>query len=653
MDERGQGAEEQQQAPTGDADVSFRIFLNYRRKDAETAVGRLWDTLTRGLNDQPGFTEAQIFKDIDTIEPGVDFREAIRDAVAASDVFLAVIGTEWLSAVDARGQRRLDDPADFVRFEIQAALQRAAERNDVRVVPTLVQGAKMPAVEELPEPLSALVDRNAVELTDERWPYDAGRLLVRLKQLEQEKAKRIASDQEAAALAERERMAVEQAEREQAEREQAERDRAARALESRQAQAREAADISAREPRTREADQLRQGDVPSQRAKISRRTLLSLGAGILAVAAGVTAILAVRDGESLETRPDQRSTTWTSSDVPAGVALLLDVAALPGGEAVAVGGGEGRPRVVVSDGGSGWSEETVAGGNGTMYTVAASRTATVAGGTVHDDADKDGEIWKRGAHSWTPVCTRSCADPRSGASGRQEVDALTTTKSGSFVAVGMDTEDAAVWFSQDGSAWNRRAGDDRDLRGAQGNVKIMNGVATVGTRRLVAVGRSGRKGATWSSEDDGRTWTTAKSVPASVEGGQVVLTAVAASSSSRVVAVGYTTQRGGSNSAVAWLSTDGGSTWEQAGVANASARGQKMDDVVWSGSYWTALGQDRSEETGKVIAAVWRSSDGEQWKEVQSKSFSADRDRSIAAAALAGERMIAVGAGIWTSERSE
>src|ERR687895_314791 len=79
----------------------FRIFISYRRDDSAGHVGRLWDALRAGLEGQPGFSEDQIFMDIDAIEPGVDFREAIRKALEASDVFLAVIGRGWLTAADS------------------------------------------------------------------------------------------------------------------------------------------------------------------------------------------------------------------------------------------------------------------------------------------------------------------------------------------------------------------------------------------------------------------------------------------------------------------------------------------------------------------------------------------------------------------------
>jgi hypothetical protein len=86
-------------------------------------------------------------------------------------VLLAVIGPRWLSVANKDGKRRIDDPNDFVRLEIAAALRR-----DVRVIPVLVEGATMPSAEELPEDIKALARRQAHELSDRRWDYDADQL---------------------------------------------------------------------------------------------------------------------------------------------------------------------------------------------------------------------------------------------------------------------------------------------------------------------------------------------------------------------------------------------------------------------------------------------------------------------------------------------
>ena len=141
------------------------IFISYRREDAPGHAGRLYDALTSR------FGEEQVFMDLD-MEPGVDFVEQINEAVASCRLLIAVIGPRWATAEDARGRRRLDDPADFIRVEVEAGLRQAG----VRVVPVLVQGAQMPSAEELAPALADLARRNALELSDGRWNYDVDRL---------------------------------------------------------------------------------------------------------------------------------------------------------------------------------------------------------------------------------------------------------------------------------------------------------------------------------------------------------------------------------------------------------------------------------------------------------------------------------------------
>jgi hypothetical protein len=124
------------------------------------------------------FSEGQVFIDVDTIEPGVDFAEAIFRAVAACTVLLAIIGPAWLTATNQRGRRRLDDPDDIVRLEIEAALAR-----DVRVIPILVEGAVMPRREDLPKSLAGLARRNALFVRHESFRYDAGRLITAIERI--------------------------------------------------------------------------------------------------------------------------------------------------------------------------------------------------------------------------------------------------------------------------------------------------------------------------------------------------------------------------------------------------------------------------------------------------------------------------------------
>lgn len=142
------------------------IFISYRRQDSRGDAGRLATDL------KAAFGEEQIFRDIETIEAGSDFAKAIGDAVGSCDVLLAVIGPSWLTTSD-KNRRRLDDPDDFVRLEIVAALNRG-----IGVIPVLVGDATMPRREDLPKPLHKLARRQAHELSDSRWAFDVQKLVT-------------------------------------------------------------------------------------------------------------------------------------------------------------------------------------------------------------------------------------------------------------------------------------------------------------------------------------------------------------------------------------------------------------------------------------------------------------------------------------------
>jgi hypothetical protein len=131
-------------------------------------AGRLGDRLSARFD--------RVFMDIDTIEPGVDFTEVIRQAVDECDVLLALIGDHWVSAVDERGRRRLDDPNDWIVEEIKVALRRG-----IRVIPVLVDGARMPSRDQLPEVLAPLARRQALTVRHESFSSDAARLIAAIE----------------------------------------------------------------------------------------------------------------------------------------------------------------------------------------------------------------------------------------------------------------------------------------------------------------------------------------------------------------------------------------------------------------------------------------------------------------------------------------
>jgi hypothetical protein len=140
--------------------------MSYRRQETEWPAGWLFDRLAEH------FHGAEVFKDIDSIEFGDDFVEVITTAVQSCDVLLALIGDRWLTMTDDEGRRRIDNPDDYVRIEIEAALDR-----NVRVVPILIYGARMPRAQDVPPSLAGLVRRQALELSVSRFDDDVSRLL--------------------------------------------------------------------------------------------------------------------------------------------------------------------------------------------------------------------------------------------------------------------------------------------------------------------------------------------------------------------------------------------------------------------------------------------------------------------------------------------
>jgi hypothetical protein len=146
-----------------------KIFISYRRDDSRADSGRLYDRLSVTF---PG----RVFRDVASIEPGVEWDEAIAHVLSQTDACIVVIGKNWVSITDDTGKRRMDDPHDVVRQEVAAVLRR-----QMRVFPILVGGAKMPAAEDLPEDLRPLCRRNAMELSEQHWDEGVQRLLQALE----------------------------------------------------------------------------------------------------------------------------------------------------------------------------------------------------------------------------------------------------------------------------------------------------------------------------------------------------------------------------------------------------------------------------------------------------------------------------------------
>jgi len=148
------------------------IFISYRREDSAGYAGRLYDRLAAH------FGAERVFMDVEGIAPGTDFVDAIERAVTSCKVLIVLIGDEWLAIQDNSGQRRLDDPNDFIRLETSTALKR-----DIRVVPVLLEDARMPRSDELPDELAGLSRRQAIEISHKQWEASTGNLIEALDKI--------------------------------------------------------------------------------------------------------------------------------------------------------------------------------------------------------------------------------------------------------------------------------------------------------------------------------------------------------------------------------------------------------------------------------------------------------------------------------------
>jgi hypothetical protein len=149
------------------ASLTGNIFISYRRNDASANAGRLHDHLCER------FGTRHVFMDVDDIEPGQDFVKVIDDMLDDCAALIVVMGTIWQSGENAE---RLEDSEDFVRLEIQRALERK-----VLIIPVLVKGASMPGPEQLPDAISAFARRQAFEIRDARFHVDINQLIDALE----------------------------------------------------------------------------------------------------------------------------------------------------------------------------------------------------------------------------------------------------------------------------------------------------------------------------------------------------------------------------------------------------------------------------------------------------------------------------------------
>ncbi len=147
------------------------IFISYRRQDSSAIVGRVIDRL------ETNFGKGHIFRDLDSIGYGQDCGEVIGQALTECKVLLVIIGDEWEQVKDENGIRRLDKPDDCVRLEVSKAL-----RQEVHVIPVLVEGARMPSAGNLPKDIRELAERNAAKVrNDPDFDVDIERLCAAIE----------------------------------------------------------------------------------------------------------------------------------------------------------------------------------------------------------------------------------------------------------------------------------------------------------------------------------------------------------------------------------------------------------------------------------------------------------------------------------------
>ncbi len=145
----------------------IKIFVSYRRTDTSAECGRIYDRLAEA------YGRSNIFKDVDAMPLGLDFRPILTAEVAKCEIMLAIIGRGWESAVDAHGLRRLESPNDYVRIEIAEGLARG-----IPVIPVLVQNSLIPQVQNLPELLVPLVYRTGIAIRDDPYFHSDMDLLI-------------------------------------------------------------------------------------------------------------------------------------------------------------------------------------------------------------------------------------------------------------------------------------------------------------------------------------------------------------------------------------------------------------------------------------------------------------------------------------------
>src|ERR1700761_8832761 len=143
-----------------------KISISYRRADSEAMTGRIFDRLIAH------YGKEAIFRDIDDIPVGIDFRVHINEVLRSTHILLSIIGPAWLGAIPGANER-IQEEADPVRVEVETALRRR-----VPVIPVLIGNTRMPSSDQLPPSLKDFAFRNAVKIdTGQDFDYHMDRLI--------------------------------------------------------------------------------------------------------------------------------------------------------------------------------------------------------------------------------------------------------------------------------------------------------------------------------------------------------------------------------------------------------------------------------------------------------------------------------------------
>ena len=564
-----------------------RIFISYRRDDSLLYA----DMLQEDIGERYGPDE--VFRDLDDIEPGIDFVQAIDGALSQTELMLVLIGPKWLSP---EGLRRLHEDGDYVRMEIATGLQRT----NVRVIPVLVSGAKMPAGEALPEDVRSLSRRNAFEIKDASWSKDRADLLQELDGIlrpgrqKWRKPAIIAGAVLAAAVA------------------------ALLLVVLLRDDPGSGTDRGATPP----IDELTTTTptTPTTETTVDPGALVwsSSGAAGLGgegeqrmnavvnpIEGNVPAFVAVgsegpagdRDA-AIWTSPDGEAWTRVNAGLEASGDQVLNSVAYHQGSATLFAGGttdvgddtdaavwrsrDGRRWTAVPGLRESDSDEQVNAVNGTRLGLTAAGSRRGGG-----SQGEDGAIWIVPESEDPFMVTEGL-----GGRGDQRVNRVVQLKDDSFVAVGLDAGDAGVWTSDDGMSWDPSGANP--LR-AEGEVEEILDAAVVGSE-IVAVGKAGDAGAAWYSPNGGG-WQRIPSRGVFVaEGGAVELLRVVASEEAATEAGAPRFLAGGlaGSEAAVWVSSDG-RRWErepdsegdlgagQGAVEGLTAKSLPAVAVGWSG----------------------------------------------------------------------